>query len=140
MINSTQLSEMKKMMTSERHFMRASRNKLPGTSGLETGDSLAFDQSSAMGGPNLFQSRASSQMHNAARGLGRDHGAMSQMSESVDDFNSNIGGFENPYDHPSSLNLPKLISKQNLSKNAGQHRSRAEAREWADNASSATGI
>ena len=61
---------------------------------------------------------------------GRDHGTASQMSDSVDDFTSQGGGGENPYDHPTSLSLPKLISKQNQRKGA---------RDWYDSASSVTG-
>ena len=113
----TQLSEMKKIMTSDRYFLRGKNNQ--GASGRETGhDSYAYDQGSSRLGATarLFQSRASSraretaEAHNrGARAAGREAGT-SQMSDSLDDFHSQGGGLDNPYDQPTSLNLPKLIN------------------------------
>lgn len=52
------------------------------------------------------------------------------MSDSVDDFNSQGGGGEHPYDN-QALNLPKLISKQNNQK--------IGARDWYEMSQSSIG-
>lgn len=119
---STQLSEMKKIMTSDRHFLRASKGNALTGSGADTGaDSYAQDASSRLGGTGrLFQSRATSQMQNVSEAYGgrlravpREQGTASQMSESADELLSQGGGMEGyPYEHATSLSLPKLIRKQ----------------------------
>jgi hypothetical protein len=121
----TQLSEMKRIMKSDRYFLRAQQKQGHGASGAETGfDSYAMDQgSSGLGATgHLFQSRGNSQLLTQTQAFNmkqpsalRDFGAMSHMSESADELASQQDGMaqSNPYyDDPNSVNLPKLINNQ----------------------------